>query len=107
MSLKQSNILGLDSKRMTGLTSLAISNSFLKNRRKKIELHTDFVDSFSFTELKDELHESFGLSDFSSKLLQHEIIGPRNTRAYRMLASEKRQIDGYNILRFDYTRCLF
>ena len=64
---------------MIELTSLEVYN-FSSNKNTtnfKLEFHTDTFDEFSFTEVKDEAEEILGISNFTSELLQDEIIGAR------------------------------
>ena len=89
---------------MTRLSSLEVS-SFVVHIAAgniKFELHTDNFDEFSFTELRDKVAEIFGFSNITSKLLEQETLGPRIIGAYRKLATEKRQIDGYIISLMGY-----
>ena len=51
----------------------------------KFEQYTDFFDEFSFTEIKDELEESFTVSSISQQHLQDKILGPRKIKAFKIL----------------------
>ena len=64
----------------------------------KFELYTDTFDEFSFTELKDELEETPGISNITSEHLQDEMIGPLIISTYRKLETEKGHTDGYYML---------
>ena len=89
--------------------SLEVYSSVFKITKeiKKFELHTNLFDEFSITESKDELEEILGLSDITFKHLQNEMIGPRIFKAFKKLASEKTQSDGYIILLMGYGRSPF
>ena len=89
-SFKSSINLAFDSKWMTVLTSLEVENSIFKisAENNQFEQNTENFDKFSFREIKDELAEILGLSDISPKLLQHEIRGLRNIKAYKKLLSD-------------------
>ena len=73
-SFNPSNILGFDFKWMIGFTSIEIYNIFLETtgENDKMELYTDLVDEFSFTEIIDEHEEFHGIPDTSPKLLLHD-----------------------------------
>ena len=86
-SIKPSPNLGLDSNRMIGLNSLEIYN-FLFDKTEEnnqFEIYTNNFHEFSFTERKDEFQEILSSSDFTTKHLQLEKIGPRNIKAYKKL----------------------
>ena len=55
---------------MIGLTSLEVYNSIFNiTENNEFELYTDLFDELSFTELKHELEEILGLSDYSPEHL--------------------------------------
>ena len=88
--------------------SRSIQFCFYYNRKNyKFELYTDTFDEFSFTELKDELEEIHDISKYTDDFLEDEIIGPRITKAYKKLETEKRQTDVYYMLILGYARPLF
>ena len=94
----------LDSKWMIVLTSLEVKKSIciVTEGIRKFEQNFDIFDEFSFTEVKDEFEEIFGLSENSHEHLQDKISGPRIIRANKNLSSEKRQTDGYYMLLLGY-----
>ena len=102
--MKPSIEIGLDSEWLVSLTSLEVYNSIFNKtgESNQFEVHTDLVDEFSFTELKDELEEFLDISNISSKHLQHDIVGPPIIKAYRKLGSEKLSSDGYRTLLMGY-----
>ena len=94
----------LDSRWMTGLTSVKLkkSISIVTEEIRNFEQNTDIFDEFSFMETKDEFEEIFGLSEKSHKHLQDKILGPRIFKANKNLSSEKRQTDGYYMFLLGY-----
>ena len=76
---------------MIGLPYLAVYNSFftITEENVKFELHSDTCDKVSFEELKYELEEMLSISDITPSHLQHEIVGPRITQAYRRIEDQK------------------
>ena len=94
---------------MATLTSLEVYNFVfnLTEENNKFELHTNNFDNFSSTELKLELEKILITSDITFKHLQHEIIGPRFTQAYKKLRLEKSSTDGYFIFLMGYARYSF
>ena len=63
--------------------------------------------SFQKNQLKDNMPEILGLSDFSHEDLQHEKQGPSIIQTYRNLSIEKSQTDGYYIFLMDYVHSPF
>ena len=63
-----------DSNWMIGLTSLEVYNSIFKitEHKHQSELYTDFLDEFSFMEIKDELEEIFDIENITHRHLQNE-----------------------------------
>ena len=60
-----------------------------------------------FAELKDERVEILGLSDIKPKHLHHDIIGPRNNKAYEKSRSENSSPDGYLMFLLGYASSRF
>ena len=91
---------------MTGWTSLEVYNSIfnIAQENNNFKLYTDAIDKFSFTEIKDELEENLDVSSSSHEHIQDKIIGPRNIKAFKILKTEKKQIDGYFVLSMGYAR---
>ena len=57
-----------------------------------LELYSDLVGEFSFTEVRDELEKILDKSNISHEHLQDKTTLPRNIKAYKKLESEKRRI---------------
>ena len=89
--LVPSNNLGFDPEWMIELTSLHFFISIFKKTEENnnIELQTDLVNEFFFTELKDELAEILVISKISPEHLHDKTEGPRNVKAYRKPSVEK------------------
>ena len=68
---------------MIGLTNLEVYISIfnITGGNKKVELCKEISDEFSVTELKDELEEAVGISDFSTEHLQDQKVGLRIFKA--------------------------
>ena len=104
-SLKPSNILGLDSNWMVGLTSLEVYKSIfnINTTNKSFERCTVIIDAFSFEELKDELEEIPNISDITPYHLQRNKLA-RVLMKHIGKISEKSSTDGYIILLMGYAR---
>ena len=89
-SFKPTINLDLYSKWMIGLTILEAYTS-ITEKNNKFELYKDPIADLSFTELNGEVEEILGLPDIAPKRLQDIILGPRNIKTYKKLASEKRR----------------
>ena len=69
-----------------------------------IFLHELKIDTFSFSVLRDEIEELFGVSNISAENLKDEKVEPHNTRTYKTSESEKKQTDVFPILLMRYAR---
>ena len=94
---------------MIGFTSLEVYNSIfnITEENKIFEFCKVTFDKFSFEELKDELEQSFSISDIEQYHLPHEKLVPRFIEAYKKLGLEKSSTDGYIILKMSYARSSF
>ena len=74
-----------------GFLSLEVYNPFfnITEENKKLELHTDTFDEFSFQELRDELEQILNIPDKTSYHLDHNLLGPRIFRAYKEIRIRK------------------
>ena len=108
-AFKPSKNLGLDCKWMIGLTCLEVYNYIFYKTAEitKFELHTDLVEEYLFTKLKDELEEILVFSNIPPKHLQVQIKGPPIFKAFKKPYSQKRRIDGYYIIIMSYARSPF
>ena len=82
---------------MIGLSCLEVCNSKfdITEEINKFELYTYLVDDeFPYTQLKDNVADTLGLTDISSEDLQQEIHWPNINETYRKLAIEKSQSEG-------------
>ena len=103
-------ILSHDSSWMIRLPSLELYNSIfdLTEENNKFELYTDdFVDEFSYNELKDKGAEVLSLSYISPEDLQHAVKGPYIIKTYRKLSIDRSQTDGYHIRILRYAKSPF
>ena len=114
LTKRKENILfkqpsSIDGSCMVRLTGLEVYSSIFNITEENIrfELSTDLVDEFPFNELKDEIEEILCLSDITPEQLQHDIVGPREIKAYEQLRSEITSTDGYLIFLRGYARPLF
>ena len=96
--------ISLEESWMIGLTNIGVYNTFLNitDHNNNFDLYTDTFDEFSFEELKDKLEEILDIPNITDEHLQDEVIGPRINSAYKKLATEQGQTDGYVILLMGY-----
>ena len=87
---QQSIILGFDSNKIRGLTSLENYKSILNiaEENNKFEYCTDTFDEFFFAELKDELEEILQISKITPEHKQDK-KRPRIIRAVEKLETKK------------------
>ena len=91
---------------MMGLTTLEVYKfiSNITEEQKQFDLYTDTIEEFSIAELKDELKEILSISDITPKHLQQGKIGPRITKAFKKLRSEKSGSDVSFLVIMGYAR---
>ena len=94
---------------MVGLIHWEVCNSIfnMTDDNNNFELQTDTFDVFSFAELIDELEEMPSFAEITPQDLQHQIRGPRFSKACERLRLEESSTDGYPIVVMGYARSPF